>query len=88
MRRGEKRPLSRRRGSWNLHVRGSRLRVHRQSQFELRNRGVRDRADITWITNDYELGDFGMGGMHLKRSGYVTPSSILDAGLFAERGIN
>ena len=57
-------------------------------EFELRNRGVRDQAEITWITNEYELGDFGMGGMHLKRGGYVTPSSIFNASLFAERGID
>ena len=57
-------------------------------EFELRARKVRDRADITWITNEYELGDFGMGGMHLKRGGYVTPSSIFNASLFAERGID
>ena len=35
-------------------------------EFELRHRGVRDKAEITWITNEYELGDFGMGGMHLR----------------------
>lgn len=57
-------------------------------EFELRARKVRDRAEITWITNEYELGDFGMGGMHLKRGGYVTPSSIFAASLFAERGID
>jgi len=57
-------------------------------EFELRARGVRDRAEITWITNEFELGDFGMGGMHLKRAGYVTPSSIFNASLFAERGID
>ena len=57
-------------------------------EFELRNRGVRDKAEIMWITNEYELGDFGMGGMHLKRGGYITPSSIFNASLFAERGID
>ena len=57
-------------------------------EFELRKRGVRDKAEIIWITNEYELGDFGMGGMHLKRAGYVTPSSIFNASLFAERGID
>jgi sulfide:quinone oxidoreductase len=56
-------------------------------EFELRARGVRDRAEITWITNEYELGDFGMGGMSLRRAGYVVPSSIFNASLFAERGI-
>ncbi len=57
-------------------------------EFELRARGVRDRADIQWITNEYELGDFGMGGMHFKQGGYVTPSRIFMESLFAERGIS
>ena len=57
-------------------------------EFELRARKVRDKADILWVTNEYELGDFGMGGMHLQRSGYVIPSSIFAASLFAERGID
>ena len=57
-------------------------------EFELRARKVRELADITWITNEYELGDFGMGGMHLKRGGYITPSSIFNASLFSERNID
>ena len=56
-------------------------------EFELRARGVRHLAEITWLTNEYELGDFGMGGMHFKGGGYVTPSSTFNASLFAERGI-
>lgn len=57
-------------------------------EFELRARGVRDKADITWITNEYELGDFGMGGMHMRRGGYVVPSNLFTESLFAERGID
>jgi sulfide:quinone oxidoreductase len=57
-------------------------------EFELRARGVRDKAEITWITNEYELGDFGMGGMYLRRGGYVVPSSLFTESLFAERGID
>ena len=56
-------------------------------EFELRARGVRDRAEIWWISNEFELGDFGMGGIHLKRGGYITPSKIFTESLFAERGI-
>ncbi len=56
-------------------------------EFELRARRVRDRAEIAWISNEYELGDFGMGGLHVKRGGYVTPSNIFTESLFAERGI-
>ncbi len=57
-------------------------------EFELRARKVRDKAEIVWITNEYELGDFGMAGMHLKRGGYVVPSSLFTESLFAERGID
>lgn len=57
-------------------------------EFELRSRGVRDRADIWWLSNEYELGDFGMGGLHLSQGGFVTPSKIFTESLFAERGIH
>lgn len=56
-------------------------------EFELRARDVRDKADITYLTNEYEVGDFGMGSLHLRQGGYVTPSRIFTESLFAERGI-
>jgi sulfide:quinone oxidoreductase len=56
-------------------------------EFELRKRGVRDKADITWISNEQELGDFGVGGMHIKRGGYITHSRVFTESLFTERGI-
>lgn len=57
-------------------------------EFELRSRNVRDKAELTWISNEYELGDFGMGGMHLKRGGYFTHSKVFTESLFAEREID
>jgi sulfide:quinone oxidoreductase len=57
-------------------------------EFELRARGVREMADVTYLTNEFELGDFGMGGLHLRQGGYVTPSKIFTESLFAERGID
>jgi sulfide:quinone oxidoreductase len=57
-------------------------------EFELRARGVRDRAEIWWLSNEYELGDFGMGGLHLRQGGYVTPGKVFTESLFAERGIH
>lgn len=56
-------------------------------EFELRRRGVRDNARIIWISNEKELGDFGIGGMHVKRGGYVTHSRVFTESLYTERGI-
>ena len=88
MRRGEKRKFLVGVGHGTCTCEGAAFEYIVNLEFELRNRGVRDKAEITWITNEYELGDFGMGGMHLKRAGYVTPSSIFNASLFSERGID
>ena len=56
-------------------------------EFELRNRGVRDKARLMWISNEAELGDFGMGGMFIRRGGYVTHSRVFTESLFTERGV-
>lgn len=53
----------------------------------VREAGVRDRADIVWLSNEYELGDFGMGGIHVKRGGYVTNGKVFAESLMVERGI-
>jgi len=57
-------------------------------EFELRAHKVRDKADIVFVTNEYELGDFGVNGVHIRRGGYVTPGRIFAESLFAERGIH
>jgi len=56
-------------------------------EFELRKRGVRDRARLVFVTNEAELGDFGVGGMQLKMGGYVAPSKLFAESLFVERGV-
>lgn len=56
-------------------------------EFELRRRGVRDKARLVWISNEPELGDFGMGGMFINRGGYVTHSRVFTESLHAERGV-
>jgi len=53
----------------------------------LREAGVRDLARIVWISNEYELGDFGMGGVHIKRGGYITNGKTFAESLMVERGI-
>jgi sulfide:quinone oxidoreductase len=55
--------------------------------FEIRSRGLQNLAEITWISNEYELGDFGMGGAYIKRGGYVTPTKVFTESIFTEYGI-
>ena len=55
--------------------------------FEVKQRKLEHLADIIWITNEYELGDFGMGGAFVKRGGYVTPTKVFAESILAEYGI-
>jgi sulfide:quinone oxidoreductase len=57
-------------------------------EFELRRHGVRDKAEVLYLSNEYVLGDFGMGGAYIRRNGYITPINIFTESLFAERGID
>lgn len=56
--------------------------------FELKNRKLDHLAEITWLTNEYEPGDFGMGGAFVKRGGYVTPTKVFAESILAENNIN
>ena len=57
-------------------------------EHKLRNEGVRDKAKMIWISNESFLGDFGMGGMHIKMGGYVASSKIFAESIYAERGLD
>ncbi|MFC3812192.1 NAD(P)/FAD-dependent oxidoreductase [Lacihabitans lacunae] len=54
---------------------------------ELVNHGVRDKVEVTWISNENELGDFGMDGMLLDYGGQMMKSSEMVEMVFADRGI-
>jgi sulfide:quinone oxidoreductase len=56
-------------------------------EFELRRHGVRDKAEVIFLTNEYELGDFGMDGAFIRRNGYITPTNIFTESVLAERDI-
>jgi sulfide:quinone oxidoreductase len=56
-------------------------------EFELKRHGVRDRAEVIFLTNEYELGDFGMDGAFIRRNGYITPTNIFTESVLAERNI-
>lgn len=55
--------------------------------FELKRRKLSHMAEITWISNEYEVGDFGMGGAFVKRGGYVTSTKVFTESVFAENNI-
>jgi sulfide:quinone oxidoreductase len=54
---------------------------------EIKVRGLGDKAEIIWITNEYEIGDFGMGGAFLKRGGYITSTKVFAESVLAEYNI-
>jgi sulfide:quinone oxidoreductase len=54
---------------------------------EIRLAGLADKAELIWITNEYELGDFGMGGAFIKRGGYITSTRTFSESVLAEYGI-
>jgi len=54
---------------------------------ELRRHKVRDMADITWISNEYKLGDFGMDGMLMSYGSITMKSSEMVEMIFEDRNI-
>ena len=57
-------------------------------EHELKKAGVRDLADIKWISNESFLGDFGVGGLHMKAMGFAVSSRIFAESLFVERNVD
>ncbi|HSQ40774.1 MAG TPA: hypothetical protein VLM37_00685, partial [Fibrobacteraceae bacterium] len=55
--------------------------------FEIRKRGLSHLAEILWLTNEYEVGDFGMGGAYVNRGGYITSTRVFTESILAEYGI-
>ena len=87
MKKGEKKTFVIGTGHGNCTCQGAAFEYLFNVEFELRKRNVRDKAKIIWISNEQELGDLGIGGMHLKRGGYITHSRIFTESLYTERGI-
>jgi sulfide:quinone oxidoreductase len=56
--------------------------------YEIRKRHLTEMADLVWITNEYELGDFGMGGAHIKRGGYITSTRVFAESFLRENNIH
>jgi sulfide:quinone oxidoreductase len=54
---------------------------------KLRMAGVRDLAEVVYLTNEYELGDFGVDGMSFIERGFLQSSQMWTESLFRERGV-
>lgn len=54
---------------------------------ELREAGVRDLARLVYLTNEAQLGDFGVDGMTFAEHGFETTSELWTGSLYRERGV-
>lgn len=57
--------------------------IHR----ELVKEGLRDKADLLWLSNEALLGDFGVRGVHAKYKGEIISSEEFIGAIFREYGI-
>ena len=87
MKRGERRTFVIGTGHGMCTCQGAAFEYIYNVDHELRENGVRDKGRLIWISNEYELGDFGMGGVHIKRGGYVTNGKVFAESLMVERGM-
>jgi sulfide:quinone oxidoreductase len=56
--------------------------------FEIKRRKLERLADLVWLTNEYELGDFGMGGAFIRKGGYISNTKLFAESYFIERDIS
>ncbi len=54
---------------------------------DLVKKGLRDKADILWLSNEPVLGDFGVNGVQVKRNGIVLKSDEFIKAVFNDHGI-
>lgn len=54
---------------------------------DLRRRGVRERAELVWLTNEPDLADFGVDGIEAKKHGALVTGAALLRMLMDEAGI-
>lgn len=87
MKKGEKRTFLIGTGHATCTCQGAAFEYIFNVEHRLRREGVRDKAEIIWISNEFELGDFGIGGMHIQRGGYISSARQFAESLYTERGI-
>ncbi len=88
MERGEKQRFVIGVGHPNATCQGAAFEYILNVAFEVRKRKLQNLAEIIWLTNEYELGDFGMGGAHIKRGGYITSTKVFAESFLRENNIS
>ncbi len=56
--------------------------------YEIKKRNLQEKANLVWLTNEYEVGDFGMGGAYVMRNGYITSTTVFAESILAENNIH
>jgi sulfide:quinone oxidoreductase len=87
MKRGEKQTLVIGVGHGTCTCEGAAFEYVFNVEHEVRQAGVRDLADIVYLTNEFHLGDFGVDGMTFTQQGFQTTSKTWTESLFRERGV-
>lgn len=87
MEKGEKQTLTVGTGHPMATCQGAAFEYALNIAFEIKKRKLEKFAELIWISNEYELGDFGMGGAYVKRGGYITPTKIFAESIFKEYNI-
>jgi sulfide:quinone oxidoreductase len=87
MKRGERKRLVVGVGHGGCTCEGAAFEYTFNVEHELRQAGVRELADLTYLTNEYELGDFGVGGLAFDQQGFISNSKLWTESLFRERGV-
>ncbi|MDY2940792.1 MAG: FAD-dependent oxidoreductase [Varibaculum sp.] len=87
LRAGQKQRLVIGTGSGTCTCQGAAFEYTYNVEHELREMGLRDKAEIVYLTNEAELGDFGVGGLTFKDRGYLMSSRQWAESLFRERGV-
>ncbi len=87
LKRGERQTLLIGMGNGTCTCQGAAFEYTFNVEHELRREGVRDRAEVIYLTNESELGDFGMDGMNFGHKGQVIPSQSFTESIFQERGV-
>lgn len=87
LKRGEKQSIVVGTGHGTCTCEGAAFEYTFNVEHELRRHGVRDRAEVVYLTNEAALGDFGVDGLVFRSGGFLTPSHAFAASLFAEHGV-